>query len=290
MFRPPITSKPFILSMNMDFLTLITRVKDEPFIDEFVKHYFNEGVDKIYIMDDNSSIPFSTYVVTHPNVIIQKIHKFKQGDMMEVKELYTQIRSNSTWFILVDADEYITTKKNLSKTIRNELQSTFKDVDCIKVPWVMMAWNGKQKEPNNLLIENIYRMNHDLKHPHPSGWEKGRCRYDSIEFKPIFKGSKYHSFVNTHMPLSKTDTIIVNSINKNISSPDFFFNNLREHKIQSGFLVCYHYRFTSNDCCKRKIETFCYHGYKTSINNLLLTDYPEIIDETMKNKVLSKQG
>ena len=272
----------------MDFLTVITRTKNEPFMEEFVKHYFNEGADKIYILDDNSTIPFSNYIITHPNVIIQQIFKFKQGDMMEVKELYTKIRFNSTWFILVDADEYITTKKHLNKTIRDELQSTFKDVDCIKVPWVMMAWNGRKEEPDNLLLENIHRMNHDLKHPHPTGWEKGRCRYESVECKPIFKGSKYHSFVNTHMPLSNTNTIIVNSINKNISNSGPFFDNLREHKINSGFLVCYHYRFTSNECCKKKIDTFVYSGYKTMIKNLLLTDYPERIDETMKNKVLSR--
>ena len=37
------------------FLGLITRCKDEIYIDEFVKYYLNEGVDKIMILDDNSN-------------------------------------------------------------------------------------------------------------------------------------------------------------------------------------------------------------------------------------------
>ena len=37
------------------FLGLITRCKDEIYIDEFVNYYINEGVDKIIIIDDDSS-------------------------------------------------------------------------------------------------------------------------------------------------------------------------------------------------------------------------------------------
>ena len=272
----------------MNFLTVLTRTKDEPFIEEFVKHYFNEGVDKIHILDDNSTIPFSSYVLNHPNVIIHKSHKFKQGDMIETNELYQKIRMTSKWFILVDADEYITTRKNNNKTIKNELQSTFKNVDCIKVPWIFMAWNKREKEPQSLLLENTYRMNHDKKHPGPNNWPKGRCRYDLIEVKPIFKGSSFQALNHTHIPHTTNNIICVDSINANISPLDPFFNNLRENKIKSAYLICYHYRFTSNECCIRKVKISNYKVYQTDLNNLLSTDYPEIIDETIKNKVISR--
>ena len=56
----------------MNFLNLITRVKNEPFIEEFVRHYFNEGVDIIHIFDDNSTIPFPEYLINNPKVVIHK--------------------------------------------------------------------------------------------------------------------------------------------------------------------------------------------------------------------------
>jgi hypothetical protein len=270
----------------MNFITLLTRIKNEPFIEEFVRHYLNEGIDIIHIFDDNSTIPLPEFIIHNPKVVIHKSYKFKQGDMIETNELYKKIRLTSTWFILVDADEYITTKKHLNKTIRDELQSTFKDVDCIKVPWVFMAWNNKEKEPENLLLENIYRMNHDLKHPNK--WAKGRCRYASIEIKSIFKGNKYQELNHTHIPYSNKETICVNSVNSNRSPLDPYFINLREEKINNAYLICYHYRFTSNECCKRKAETSSYKVYNVDINILKSTDYPELIDETMRNKVLSR--
>ena len=41
--------------MKKYFLGLITRCKDEFFINEFCEYYLNQGVDKIYIIDDNSN-------------------------------------------------------------------------------------------------------------------------------------------------------------------------------------------------------------------------------------------
>ena len=34
---------------------LIVRCKDEPYVDEFVNYYLHQGVDKIYIVDDDSN-------------------------------------------------------------------------------------------------------------------------------------------------------------------------------------------------------------------------------------------
>ena len=36
------------------FIGLITRCKDEPYVKEFVRYYLTQGIDKIYIIDDNS--------------------------------------------------------------------------------------------------------------------------------------------------------------------------------------------------------------------------------------------
>ena len=41
--------------MDKKFLGLITRCKDEFFVGEFCKYYLSQGVDFIYIIDDDSN-------------------------------------------------------------------------------------------------------------------------------------------------------------------------------------------------------------------------------------------
>ena len=38
----------------MAFIGLIVRCKDEPYVSEFVNYYIKQGIDKIYILDDDS--------------------------------------------------------------------------------------------------------------------------------------------------------------------------------------------------------------------------------------------
>ena len=40
--------------MSRKFLALITRHKDEPFLKQFCLYYISQGIDDIYIIDDNS--------------------------------------------------------------------------------------------------------------------------------------------------------------------------------------------------------------------------------------------
>ena len=40
--------------MSRKFLALITRHKDEPFLRQFCLYYITQGIDDIYIIDDNS--------------------------------------------------------------------------------------------------------------------------------------------------------------------------------------------------------------------------------------------
>ena len=39
----------------MNFIGLIVRCKDEPYVTEFVNYYLQQGVDMIHIIDDNSN-------------------------------------------------------------------------------------------------------------------------------------------------------------------------------------------------------------------------------------------
>jgi hypothetical protein len=201
-----------------------------------------------------------------------------------------EIKNHYDWLIFVDVDEFIVTKRNIGKTIRDELLTTFKNVDHIRIPWVMMACNGLEKNPKSLLKENVYRMNHDIRH-NTDVPLKFRCRYDMIEVKSIFKTKYFDDFVD-HCPINcnKKNPVILNSINltddiSNTNINKIFYKNLREHKINSGFLLCYHYRIISKENCQHKLNTNKWYIDKQfTLSNLMDADYPEIIDETMRIK------
>ena len=274
----------------MSFLGLLTRCKDEFFIEEFCNYYLSQGVDKIFIIDDNSNnktiyknLLDNDKIVIHYKKNIVKNHKIN-GDNSYVNKVYQQIKNDFKWMIYCDADEFITTKKNIDNTIKDELINTFKDVDCIKIPWVMMSCNGRKNNPKSILIENLFRWNHNLTHPHKI--HKFRCRYNKIEVKCIFKTDKFIGVTN-HFPIKNSESIIiVDSININKENSAGYYKNLREDDIKNGYMLCYHYRIISIENCMNKLKNSFIYKNKYTLEDLLDTDYPEIKDETLKQKYL----
>ena len=130
-----------------------------------------------------------------------------------INKLYENIKNSYEWIIYVDVDEFITTKKNINNTIRDELLSTFKNASCVKVPWVMMSCNSIEHNPKKLLETNVYRWNHDKTHINNSSRAKFRCRYDSIEVKCIFKPKYFNTLEEYNNQLKSVNNTIQNNIN-----------------------------------------------------------------------------
>ena len=56
--------------MEYWIIGLIVRCKDEPYVFEFVNYYLTQGVDKIYIIDDNSNKEIYKDVINNEKVNI----------------------------------------------------------------------------------------------------------------------------------------------------------------------------------------------------------------------------
>lgn len=274
---------------------LITRCKEEPYVTEFVHYYLSQGVDHIYIVDDDSSREIYRDVSSNPHVTIQYSKLFNDTHRWEdwrdhqldvCNELYSHVKGEYDWMIFVDMDEYITTRKYVSHTIRDELETTFANYDCVKIPWVIMSCNSIKNNPKSLLKENIYRWNHDLRHENTVCKNiKFRCRYDAIEVKCIFRPTKFSSLTCHYPQTSESDPIkCVESVHNQPSALSPFYTNLREKDIEEGYLLCYHYRIVSVEQCKKKISTNL-HYKKYTLEDLLSFDYPELIDGTMRDKM-----
>lgn len=268
----------------MYFLGLITRCKDEFFIKEFCDYYISQGVDKIFVIDDNS-INKSIYSNINEEriIIIYKKNIIKNN---EINKLYKLIRFKFKWLIYCDVDEFIVTKKNINHTIRYELSTIFKDADCIKVPWVMMSCNNNKHNPKSILIGNTYRWNHNKKHFNKI--HKFRCRYDEIEIKSIFKPEKFN-IINDHHPNNPIGKCIIKDSIKNQNQKlNPFYKNLREIDIKDGIFLCYHFRIISQENSIDKIKNnIWYKKNNYKLIDIMNSDYSEIKDETLKYKKIN---
>lgn len=274
----------FSSNRKKKFLGLVTRCKDEYFVKEFCDYYLSQGVDQIVIVDDDSNDK-SIYneLKRYENIEIDF-----QKNIIETEyigKIYPSLKKRFHWLIYVDVDEFITTKRNSHLTIREELENTFESVDCIKVPWVMMSSNNLDKSPSSILLSNIYRWDHDKRHPHDI--HKFRCRYDEIEVKCIFKTKSFVQ-IRDHHPVArfKGRLNIVESVNAQTTELDPWYHSLREKDISSGYLLCYHYRIISKENSNYKlVNNYWYkkHGY--TLDDLMSCDYSERVDMTLAEKV-----
>lgn len=270
------------ISKKKCFLGLITRCKDEYFISEFANYYLNEGVDYIYIIDDNSNNK-GVYDQIRNNPKIKIIYENDIINENYASKLYKEIKNLYEWIIYVDVDEFITSKKRTGSTIRDELENHFSNADCIKVPWVMMSSNNAKKSPSSILKSNVWRWNHDKKHP--SEVHKFRCRYEKIEVKCIFRTNKFDDITDHHPKDACNDPYTVDSILNKSEILNPFYHNLREADISEAILVCYHYRVISQENNVNKLLTnhwYIKQGYQ--LNDLYSSDHAEVFDNSMSVK------
>lgn len=276
------------LQNNKKFLGLITRCKDEYFVAEFVNYYLNEGVDKIYIIDDDSNDKnIYNQISNNPKVTV--IYEKDIIPKNYASELYKSVKHLYEWMIYIDVDEFIAPKKNNLSTIRYELKTHFADVDCVKIPWIMMSSNNIKKSPPSVLTTNIWRWNHDK--THPSSIHKFRCRYDEIEVKCIFKTAKFDNIADHHPKDGKSDVYIVDSVKNRPDKLNPFHTALREKDISNAILVCHHYRIISEENNQHKLSTnHWYIKQDYQLDDLYSSDHAEIFDNSMsvrqfKNKI-----
>ena len=274
------------------FLGLITRCKDEYFIKEFCDYYISQGVDKIFVLDDNSNdksiynglMKNDKVTVFFLKNIISR-NKAKDRQMFQVNRLYKVIRNNFEWIISVDVDEFINTRKNPEKTIREELETTYKDVDCIKIPWIMMACNKRNKSPQKVLRGITHRWNHDMRHPNRGRNRKFRCRFGKIEVKCIFKASKFRG-IGIHNPRGKIGRVrVVESVDGKGSRLGPFYKGLHEAEIVRANMLCHHYRIISKENCMRKMmNSKLYAKRGVGFREMMMSDHADKVDETLKEK------
>jgi glycosyltransferase involved in cell wall biosynthesis len=154
------------------FVSVCLCVKNEAkYIEEFIKHYIDQGVDHFYIINNNSNDNIEevidksgyklnvTLITDNRDMNILKSDAGHLGHQQLINDnLYDIIKEETEWAILVDADEFMYGKNG--HTIKSYLSSIDENIGCIYVIWNII--NPYKDENNNLISESSIKNNSPL--------------------------------------------------------------------------------------------------------------------------------
>jgi glycosyltransferase involved in cell wall biosynthesis len=160
-------------------LSVCVCIKNEAkYMEEFIKHYINQGVDHFYIINNNSddnieeiinqSIYKCSITLVNDNRNINILNSNEGPHLhkeMLNENLYEIIKKDTKWAIIVDVDEFMYGKNG--HTIKTYLSTIDNNIGCIYVIWNII--NPNKDSNNNLVNEfslknNTKRLNYDLIH------------------------------------------------------------------------------------------------------------------------------
>lgn len=154
------------------FLAVCVCIKNEKkYMDVFIKHYLLQGVDHIYIINNNSCDGIEDFIDNH--IFRKSITLLNDNRDLEILQsnegtnghrklmndnLYYLIKQETEWAIILDADEFMYGKNG--ETIKTYLKSLHDDIGCVYVIWSII--NPVLPLCSNFSLENnVKRINYD---------------------------------------------------------------------------------------------------------------------------------
>lgn len=119
-------------------------------IDEWIRHYLNEGVDYFFMIDNGSTDNYKDIIYKYKN----HITIFYDDTRYQQKQLYNKyflgVTKNFNWNIVCDLDEFIYSK-NLYKTIKDYLFDLDSSITQVYIPWKIFGSNNFIDQPASVV-------------------------------------------------------------------------------------------------------------------------------------------
>jgi hypothetical protein len=129
--------------MPYKYLCLLAVFKNEAHIlKEWVEHYIKEGVDKFFLINNNSTDNF--YDILSPyinNGIVTLNSDNRSHSQIAIYNDYINVCKQYKWVIVCDLDEFIYARKSF-KRIKKYLKTLNNNVSQVCIPWKMFGSNG----------------------------------------------------------------------------------------------------------------------------------------------------
>jgi len=124
-------------------LCLLAVFKNEGHIlKEWVEHYIKEGVDKFFLINNNSSDNFYEVLLPYINMGVVTLNNDSRNHVQTaIYNDYINVCKQYNWVIVCDLDEFIYARNGFNR-IKDYLHSLPDNVSQVCVPWKMFGSNG----------------------------------------------------------------------------------------------------------------------------------------------------
>ena len=149
--------------MERDVIICAIAKHENDYIEEWSKHHFNIGFDKIYIIDDNeddypniSKIPYINQQINNDKLTIIKLKDICTSENYRQMNIYSNFYTqfNFQWCLFIDIDEFlILNKHNNIKDYLN--QDWCKNACCINFVWKQFGDNEKIFKEKGLVVDRF---------------------------------------------------------------------------------------------------------------------------------------
>lgn len=226
-------------------------------IDEFIRHYIDNGVDHFYLInnaseDDYTSVlnPYLDFItlVHEDRVINQGVMNHHQSDVQFTnynKLLHTIKKTNTDWLIVCDIDEFIYARRGF-KTIKEFLLEKGDIFDQVLIREKVFCSNGLQKQPESVIKGFTARVDYSK---HNKCVPKCIAKVKSIDFAHVhYCVLKKESAITYEETLTNfTNQIIRTDKSLIIRERNKLVEYIDEDILSNGYLACNHYYIQSKE-------------------------------------------
>jgi hypothetical protein len=235
----------------MTTLCLVAIFKNESHIlKEWIEHYLNQGVDKIFLVDNGSTDNY--YSILQPYISTGKVDLVKDTKKHAQVELYNKHFLHKCkaydWVIVCDLDEFIYGRKYCN-SIKDFLSKVHDSFSQVFIPWKMFGSNGydtmEQEQPSSVISTFTKRINNnDFRYNRFRSFTyKGPIKY--IYCKTIVR-TKYLIKFNIHYSETSNNRYITSCVlQNNHIHPNKHFVEINEDIVEHSALHLNHYAIQS---------------------------------------------
>lgn len=146
--------------MNVCVLTMFKN--ESHIIREWASHYLRQGVDHIFMIDDQSNDGYldilRPFIESGKVTLIPNTHDLRQSPAYNTYAL--GLCKSYKWTIVCDLDEFIYARRGFSR-IGDFLNTVDDSVQQIAIPWKMFGSDGHKMQPESVIKSFTKRCNYD---------------------------------------------------------------------------------------------------------------------------------
>jgi len=143
---------------------LVAIFKNESHIlDEWIKHYINQGVDHFFLIDNGSDDHYMDIIQKYNNITLH-IDSTRPFQIQHYNTYGLEACKKYDWVILCDLDEFIYARNSFS-TLKEYLYSLEDSISQVFIPWKLFGSSGfntlDQTQPTKVVDHFIKRIYYD---------------------------------------------------------------------------------------------------------------------------------